>query len=160
MAEFKDKETRHPGGRPPKLQDINEVEKKIKKYFEDCDDNPLIKNDFIRSGEMAGTIVPIPIQRPYMIEGLCLELGIDRKTYWNIVNRTTEQSQNDEELFQVLTHAHEKIRNQQISGAAGSLYNSNIVARYNNLKEQTDITSNNETITAINVNISGTESDN
>jgi len=144
-------------GRPPKLQDINEVEQKINDYFTWCDTHPLYKPDFIRSGEQAGTIVDVPIQRPYTIEGICLKLSIDRVTFWNIVNKKTENAQNDKELFNILTYAHERVRGQQVEGATANIYNSNLVARMNNIKEQTDITSNDETITAINVNISGTE---
>ena len=147
---MKEEKTTGPG-RPPKLQDAKEVQRKIDQYFKYCDEHPIYKSDFIRSGDQAGTIIDIPIKRPYTIEGLCLELNIERHTFSNIVNKNTKQSEIDEEIFSIITRAHERIRQQQIEGATGGLYNSNLVARINGIKEQTDITSNDETIAAINI---------
>ena len=137
--------------RPYKYEDPEILKQKIENYFKYEDENPLIKNDFIRSGEQAGTIVTIPIQSPYTHEGLCIALDISRETYFKIINRNDKFAHVNEEIIELFTYAHERIRNQQIKGAVGNLFNSNIVARYNNLKEQTDITSNDETITAINI---------
>ena len=143
--------------KPYKYEDPIELKQKIENYFKYEDDHPLIKNDFIRSGDQAGTIVPIPIQSPYTHEGICIALDISRETYFQIINRNEKYVHLDKKIIELFTYAHERIRNQQIKGAVGNLFNSNIVSRYNNLKEQTDITSNDETITAINISFASSD---
>lgn len=101
------------------------------KYFEWCEENPWIKNDFIKGGDMAGSIVGIPTSRPYTIEGLCVYLGICIKTFHNYEER--------DDFVQVITHIREVIRQNQIEGACVGAYNSNIVARVLGLANKQEV---------------------
>jgi hypothetical protein len=146
-------------GRPPKLQDPTTLKKLVDSYFQYCDDNPYIINVPVTGGNNAGMLIPVPKPRPYIIEGLCLHLGISRITFYNILAKNTQQSENDEEIFNIFTYASDKIRSQQITGGMCNDYNSSLTARINGLKEQTDITSNDETITSINIQFTQDTSD-
>jgi hypothetical protein len=54
-------EGKHPGGRPPKYKTKEEMQKKIDKYFEQCD----------------------RMNEPYTVTGLALALDLDRKALIN-----------------------------------------------------------------------------
>lgn len=53
-------------------------------YFQWCDSSPLYKPDLLRAGAEAGTVVYIPIPRPYTVSGLCLHTGITRDYLFDI----------------------------------------------------------------------------
>ena len=93
-------------------------------YFESCDNNPWFKNEAIKSGERAGEIIPIPTQRPYTIEALCIFLQIDRQTFLNY-----ENNEKYKDFFEVFTHVRGIIENNQFEGATVGVYNANIIAR-------------------------------
>lgn len=100
-------------------------------YFDWCNSNPWIKKDFVKGGDMAGTIVDIPTSRPYTIEGLCVHIGICVKTFYNYEERN--------DFLQVVTHIREVIRQNQIEGACVGAYNSNIVSRLLGLSDKQEI---------------------
>lgn len=102
-------------------------------YFNWCNENPWIKKDFVKGGDMAGTIVDIPTSRPYTIEGLCVHIGICVQTFHNYEDR--------KDFFDVVTHIREVIRQNQIEGACVGAYNSNIVSRILGLSDKQEIES-------------------
>lgn len=93
-------------------------------YFEACDENPWFKKEAIKSGDMAGTLIDIPVQKPYSIQGLCIFIGITERTF---LNYETEKAYKD--FFQVFTHVRDIIENNQMEGATVGAYNANIIAR-------------------------------
>lgn len=63
----------------------------------------------------------VPVMRAMTIQGLCLFLGVEQKTWYNYKER--------EDFLQVITRAEDVIYNQKFTGAAADLLNSNIIAR-------------------------------
>lgn len=109
------------------------------KFLEYMDYNKTVswdKDDFIKSGPGAGTIVSISIPNPPSIRGFCVFAGISEDTFRNYSKMGTE--------YLVVWHASRDIILEiQISGAATNTFNANIVARWAGLidKKELDIKS-------------------
>lgn len=93
-------------------------------YFESADKNPWFKNEVVKTGQEAGKLLPVPTQRPYTIEALCIFLDITHKTFLNY-----EKDEKYKDFFQVFTHVRDMIENNQFEGATVGAYNANIIAR-------------------------------
>jgi hypothetical protein len=87
-------------------------------YFQRCDDNPIYRNEVIRSGKRTGEVIQIPVQRPYTIQGLCLHLGITRDYLLNVSN-----SDEKNDFYFVAKTIIEIIQTQQLEGAMTGIYN-------------------------------------
>lgn len=111
------------GGRPRhRVYDSPEtLEDSCNAYFEWCSNNPWMRSELIRGGDLAGKIIEVPIQRPYTVIALCFHIGVATKTWYNY--------EKDPEFLHITTHVHEKIRNQKLEGAIVGIFNSNIIAR-------------------------------
>lgn len=105
-------------------------------YFQHVDENPWIKYDILRSGEYAGTVIEIPTQRPYTIQGLCIFLGISQETFTNY-----SQTDGYNDFFGVCKHIRQIIENNQLEGATVGSYNASIIGRLLGLVDKQDITS-------------------
>lgn len=95
-------------------------------YFKYCDDNPWIKYEAIKSGEMAGELIPIPVSRPYTLTALCIFLGVNTKYFSDFKKALKE---NEEDFSEVVSRIEETIYSQKFEGATVGLFNSNIIAR-------------------------------
>src|SRR5678810_491644 len=62
------------------------------KYFKWCQDHPIPKPEVLRSGIYAGKRIYVPIERPYTISGLCLQLGITQQYLYDVIN-SSEQNE-------------------------------------------------------------------
>lgn len=99
-------------------------------YFQWCDDNPLIEEDFISSGPKGGEIIQLNKMRPYTLHGLCLYLDCST-TYFRAFKSTLDpgREKNYKDFLTVLTRIEETVYNQKFSGAAAGFLNANIIAR-------------------------------
>lgn len=89
-------------------------------YFQWVEDHPLIEmKPFAYQGEVKQE--PVPKMRAMTIDGLCLFLDVDVRTWANW--------RNDEDFIPVVTRAESVIRSQKFAGAAADLLNANIIAR-------------------------------
>lgn len=104
-------------------------------YFYWCDENPWYKNEALKSGDRAGEIIKIPVQRPYTIIGLCNYLNISKQTFHNYQN-----SKDYKKYFDVAREIAAIIETNQIEGATINAYNHNIIARLLGLVEKTENT--------------------
>ncbi len=89
-------------------------------YFQWVEDNPLYEmKPFAYQGEV--TQEPVAKMRAMTIDGICLFLDIDVKTWasWR----------NQEDFIPVVSRAESVIRSQKFAGAAADLLNANIIAR-------------------------------
>lgn len=98
------------------------------KYFEWCDNNPLIAEDVIRSGERAGEKIYFNKMRPYTNEGLCIHLGVST-SYFRSFKSINAKNAEAEPFFQVIEKVQAIIYTQKFEGAAAGLLNANIIAR-------------------------------
>lgn len=92
-------------------------------YFQWVEDNPLQEEKLFHfQGEVvSGTANKM---RAMTLDGLCLYLKIDRKTFDNY-----GKSESHKEFFPVVTRIREVIREQKFTGAAAELLNPTIIAR-------------------------------
>ena len=109
-------------------------------YFKWCDDNPLYKNEMIKGGDMASEIIPVPIMRPYTLQGLTIYLGVNRKYLddfeSSIKDKTDDKSK---DYSQVITYIREVIYNQKFEGASIGAFNANIISRDLGLIDKQDL---------------------
>lgn len=105
-------------------------------YFQWCDDNPWVKNEAVKSGDLAGTIIPVPTSRPYTIEGLCSYLDC-HKQYFNHFKNNLKES--DKDFYIVVTRIEEAIYRQKFEGASVGAFNANIIARDLGLADKKDM---------------------
>ena len=111
-------------------------------YFEWNAKNPWYKKELIRSGELAGQLVDIPLERPLSDKGLCSFIGVNTE-YLRQFEKKVE-AEGDQDTVRVIAHIREMIDRQQLEGAKLGVYNANIVARELGLKEHTDLTTKGE----------------
>jgi len=90
------------------------------KYFEWCEDNPLMASEVVKyQGE--ATLKDVPKMRAMTITGLCFYLKVSFDTWQNY--------KKDKDLLDVIREAEQVIYDQKFSGAAADLLNANIIAR-------------------------------
>lgn len=112
-------------------------------YTKHLADNPWLRQEAIKSGDMAGTTMTIETVRPFTMTGFAVYCGI---TLQGLKNYGTLESHKD--FFGV----HELIENtckaQKFEGAAVGAFNANIIARDLGLRDNSDITSGGATMPA------------
>lgn len=122
-------------GRPRTFSDPATLWGKAKEYFQECDENPLLRSE--RTTTDKGVFDKVYTHKiPYTWEGLYVFLGICN------LDRYKEK----EDFVGILTHIGNIIRNQKYTGAVAGLFNANIIARDLGLKEQSDVTTNGKEI--------------
>lgn len=112
------------------------------KYFEWMSERVWNKKEAIKSGDLAGTIMDVPITTPMSIESFCLFADIDRKTFDNYESNSKEY----QDFFHIITRIRGIIESQQLEGATVGTYNANIIARKLGLADKTDVTSKGEVV--------------
>jgi hypothetical protein len=120
------------------------------KYFVWCDGHPWMKREQKKQSPMSipktatpeqiseilklqKEVIEIETQRPYTIEGLCLFLGITTVTFYDY-----KKSKGDD-FSNVFTYVQGKIRAQQIEGAQIGVFNANLTARINGIRDNIDV---------------------
>lgn len=106
-------------------------------YFKESHKDIMIKKDFIRSGDFAGTIVEMPTERPYSWTSLDLFLAYKgiRRTIRDI--RENRQNLYDE-YIPVIQKIDAVIYQQKFDGAAIGGYNPQLIIRDLGLAEKVD----------------------
>ena len=125
-------EARSSHGRKPKFGRAEDLWNACKEYFEWVEKNPLWEaKAFGYKGEV--TIETVPKMRAMTLDGLCLFLDIDYKTWASYRTRRG--------FIQVVTRTEQAIKEQKFAGAAAELLNPNIIARDLGLvdKKQSDV---------------------
>lgn len=106
-------------------------------YFKWAEDNPLYRNDAIRSGDKAGELIQTPIDRPLTVEGMCIFFGVTTQTFQNYASNSEEYK----DYFVIATQIKEILRDQKLSGAVVGNYKENIVARLLGMADKKEVTS-------------------
>lgn len=110
------------------------LEKEISAYFNWVDAHPWYKVEAVKSGDMAGSLIKIPTQRPYTLSGLCIYLNAS-ESYWKSFRKTDGLS---EDFLSIISRTEEIIRTQKFEGAAVGAFNANIIARDLGLVDKTE----------------------
>lgn len=115
-------------GRPKILKTPQQLWEIACDYFEWCDENPLFRQDFLRSGDFAGSKVDVKLGRPYTWQGLenhLREAGLVAKLDDYRANRGGNYS----EFSDILSHIETIIYDQKYTGAVVGLFNANLIAK-------------------------------
>ena len=92
-------------------------------YFKWADEHPWKKQDFIKGGDFAGTIIELENARPYTIEGFCIFANISTQTF-----RNYRENEKYKTYFEVSRAIEEIIYNNKFEGAAVGAFQHNIIA--------------------------------
>lgn len=112
------------------------------KYFEWISKQCWNKKEAIKSGELAGTLIDIPIQTPMSIQSFCLFADISDETFKNY----TSNKDSYKDFFGIAMRIKSIIESNQFEGATVGAYNPNIIARKLGLVDKTDVTSGGESL--------------
>lgn len=121
--------TKHPGGRPPKIETPEELWEKFIEYAIWVEKNPLYEQDFV--GKDATEVERRRI-RPLLKPAAALHIGFSR--WEDVVNQKSRSPQ----FSEIVTRIESCINSYNITGAASGFLNANIIARVEGLKEQTE----------------------
>ena len=126
-------------GRPKNLKSPIILMDAAKEYFEWCDENPFKKQDFIKGGVMAGTVVTLDVMRPYTWQGLEMWL-YDKNLLAKLDDYRANKNGNYSEFSDTLMHITNIIREQQLTGGLADVFNSNLISRVLGLTEKSEST--------------------
>ena len=154
-------------GRRRLIKTAKEFQKKFLEYLEWAEKNPIqakraSKRESFDDDKTKRTnqvyMESVSRRRPLSMYGLCLFLGVSRKwfemTLKNLESKG-ERTDEEEDLFTILTRAKDFIEMQQFDGACIGDFNANIITRILGLQDRTDITTNGNPIesTPMSINI-------
>lgn len=125
---------RSKSGRDTLFAGPGKMKKAAEEYFNWCDAHPLYKAEAIKSGDMAGKLMKVPVMRAYTIEGFLSYIGAG-KEYWRQFKAADHP-----DFSGVLDWISQTIYNQKFSGAAANLLNASIIARDLGLRDNVGIT--------------------
>lgn len=115
-------------GRPKLIESPEVLWKMFQDYEAWCKDNPIIKEEAIKSGRGSGEVVDVKLTRPLTISGFCrwvYEKGYTSNTEHYLVNSRGAYS----EFSSISARIKAAIREQQVSGGMVGIYNANLTAR-------------------------------
>lgn len=127
---------KNPVGRPRLLKSPEEMWNLFTDYVDHAGLHPVIKREL---NQRTGEVIEIPIDRPLTIEGFFTfawdRLGDINGYFYNVNNEYAD-------FLTITSRIKQSIREQQISGGMGGVYNANLTARLNGLtdKVQNEIT--------------------
>ena len=121
-------EVKNLGGRPLKYTP-EQIEQKFAEYVEQNKQCTFYRNELIKSGERAGDIIRVEVPAPLTIVGFCVFLGIDKSTFYELLENETKGFSN------ILRACKNYIEQNQLAGAAAGVFNPMIVARLLGLQE-------------------------
>jgi len=102
-------------------------------YFDVTSKRKWKKSELIKSGDLAGQIIEVPIDTPFSLTGLCLFLGVNTQYFDEFKKSKTCKENKDFSL--VIRSIEEIIETQQFEGASVGTFNANIISRKLGLSE-------------------------
>lgn len=121
---------RDPRGRRRKFATPEQLWEEACEYFEDVMQNPLVAQELMKSGELAGTKVDMNKMRPFTIKGLCLFLGVNTD-YLTDLRDSLKGKDDDESLnfLKVIQDIEVTVYNQKFDGAVAGFFTPSIISR-------------------------------
>lgn len=123
-----------PAGKPRKFKTPQDLYNKFQEYIKWVDDNPWIKKEAIKSGEMCGQLIDVPYQRPYTLTGFAVFCKCCLQTIENYGNKDMYP-----EYFGVFKEMETTFTSQKFEGAVVGSFNAHIIARDLGLKDKSEI---------------------
>ena len=121
---------RDPRGRRRKFATPEQLWEEACEYFEDVMQNPLVAQELMKSGDLAGTKVDMNKMRPFTIKGLCLFLGVNTD-YLTDLRDSLKGKDDDESLnfLKVIQDIEVTVYNQKFDGAVAGFFTPSIISR-------------------------------
>jgi hypothetical protein len=121
---------RDPRGRRRKFATPEQLWEEACEYFEDVIQNPLVAQELMKSGDLAGTKVDMNKMRPFTIKGLCLFLGVNTD-YLTDLRDSLKGKDDDESLnfLKVIQDIEVTVYNQKFDGAVAGFFTPSIISR-------------------------------
>lgn len=113
-------------GRNPIFKTADELLDAVSQYFQWVEQNPL-KEQRVAQSDGQPILIDVDRVRALTIGGMCLFIGIGRRTWDDWKSENTEGFRLD--FLPVIEFAEEAIREQKFSAAAAGLLNANIISR-------------------------------
>lgn len=126
-------------GRPKALRSVKQLIELAYGYFQWCDENPILKNELIKSGENAGAIIPVPIQRPYTWQGLEVYMT-DKKVMAKLDDYRFNKEGRYAEFADAIAHITKIVHDQKYSFALVGAYNATLVSMELGMTQKTETT--------------------
>jgi DNA-packaging protein gp3 len=123
----------HAGGRPRKFKSPEELEAAFAEYKVWAHANPWIKQDFVRAGPDAGTIVNLQIERALTEWEFAVFCGMSRV---GLAEYCKEERPEFSCIYQRIKDEMSAFR---VSGGLANTFNANLVARIDGIKEHSEI---------------------
>jgi hypothetical protein len=123
-----------PNHRPRKIKSPRHLQELFDEYKAWASVNPWKKQDFIRSGESAGQIIELEIDRPLTEYEFAAYLGFSRQGL-----RNYGEAKGYENFFETYAKIQTEMTSQRVSGGLVNAYNANLVARIDGLVDKTAV---------------------
>lgn len=116
-----------------KFETPEDLQGAFEEYVEWAHNNPWYKKEAIKSGDMAGTIIDIPHERPlteWDFAAFC------KLSYQGLRNYGEKSEYKD--YFDIYNQCKTRMTAQRISGGLSDIYNANLVARIDGISEKNE----------------------
>lgn len=140
-----------PAGRPRKFPTPDDLWAAFEEYREWAENHPWYKYDSIKSGENAGTLIPIPTTRPLTEWEFAVFCNMSRTGLIEYCKR--------DEYSDIYSRIKDTMSAQRISGGMAGAYNGNLVARIDGITEKSEIDQTNHFPDGIQINFTHKTSD-
>ena len=117
-------------------------------YKEDTKDNP--KYDYVVN-QRSGEVIPVPKERPLTQVGFYAY--VYNKTGHHIHHYFEQKNTSYTEFLGILTHIENERKADILEGAAANIFNANISARIEGIKDNQDVTTNDKDINSVTITI-------
>ena len=125
-------------GRPKKIESPDILWGLAVSYFENTDNTPWIRNELIKSGDLAGVIIGVPTTVPYTWSGLevfCMKLGYNTRLDEYKANRNG----GFEDYHDTVKAIASIMYSQKFAGASVGAFNASIISSDLGLADKTII---------------------
>lgn len=125
-------------GRPKKIESPDILWDLAVQYFQNTDATPWLRNELLKSGDLAGVIIKVPTTVPYTWSGLemfCMKLGYNTRLDEYKANRNGAYG----EFHDTVKAIGSVMYSQKFAGAAVGAFNASIIASDLGLADKTII---------------------
>lgn len=133
-----EKRTKNKGGRPKVIPSPDLLLDLFEAYCDHVDNHPWHRNELIKGGGLAGTIVRVPMDLPYTWDAFDTFL-FERKIASSLKDYRINKNGSYSEFTGVIDYINKKMYKRNFSGASIGIFKENIIARYHGISDKQEI---------------------
>jgi len=138
-------------GRPRRFKTPGALRRAFEQYKEWAAANPWNKKEAIKSGDLAGTLIDLPTERPLTEWEFAVFCGMSRTGLIEYCKR--------DDFSDIYKKIKDEMSAQRISGGMAGAYNANLVARIDGITEKSEIDQTNHFPDGIEINFTNKSND-